>query len=103
VTSIPDASGARKARPVLVRRLDADGHPVISLPGRVGWAIQELINAGSGGITTIERPAPRWSDYIFKARRRWGLNIETQDEPHGGPYAGTHARYKLRERLEVVA
>lgn len=85
-----------------VRRLDADGQPIVTLPGRVGWAISELIANGPRGVSTLERPAPRWSAYVHKARRRFGLRIETVDEKHGGPYAGEHGRYFLRERLEVV-
>jgi hypothetical protein len=33
---------------------------------------------------------------------RPGLNIETVDEPHGGPFSGSHARYILREPIELI-
>ena len=70
--------------------------------GRVAWAFGELLMAGRCGVTPIDNPAPRWSAYIFTLRTEYGLDIETVNEPHGGPYPGTHARYVLRTRVEVV-
>ncbi len=69
--------------------------------GRDGWALCELVKAGDAGLTTLQNPAPRWSHYIWKLRGL-GVNIETVDESHGGPFAGTHARYKLKSRVRVV-
>jgi Winged helix domain len=60
-----------------------------------------LISAGLVGVTPIDRPAPRWSHYVYKLRRA-GIHVETIDEAHGGPYAGHHARYILRTPLRVV-
>jgi hypothetical protein len=54
------------------------------------------------GCTPITTPGPRWSGYVHKLRHRHGLEIQTIDEEHGGPYAGTHARYVLRSRVEFV-
>jgi hypothetical protein len=68
--------------------------------GRVAWALLSLIAAGAKGCTPITRPAPRWSDYVFRLRKQ-GFNVETKDEAHGGPYAGTHAIYILHDRVEV--
>lgn len=70
--------------------------------GREAWALYELILAGVRGCTPINNPAPRWSHYVFLLRRA-GLNIETIDEAHGGPFAGTHARYVLRTPLRVLS
>jgi hypothetical protein len=70
--------------------------------GRDAWALANLIEAGNAGCTPIDNPGPRWSHYVFKLRHEYGLNIETIDEPHGGPYAGTHARYVLRETVRVI-
>ncbi|MDG4717796.1 MULTISPECIES: winged helix domain-containing protein [Thalassospira] len=70
--------------------------------GRVAWALAELLRAGKRGVTPIDNPGPRWSAYIFTLRTEYGLDIETVNEPHGGPYPGTHARYVLKSRIEVV-
>lgn len=69
--------------------------------GRVGWAILSLIRAGRRGCTPIDRPAPRWSDYVFKARAL-GFNIETIHEGHDGSFAGHHARYVLHDQVTVA-
>jgi hypothetical protein len=70
--------------------------------GRVAWALLSLIRAAEKGITPIERPAPRWSDYIFRLRGA-GIVVETINEPHGGTYAGHHARYVLRSQVAIEA
>jgi hypothetical protein len=65
-----------------------------SFHGREAWALGELVKAGPVGVTPIDNPGPRWSGYVFKLRKA-GLSIATVTEPHGGPFAGTHARYVL--------
>lgn len=70
--------------------------------GREAWALNELIQAGKSGLTTLTRPAPRWSHYILCLRRS-GLTIETKTERHGGPYSGNHGRYILRTKVRRVA
>jgi hypothetical protein len=67
----------------------------ITLVGRFAWCLEELNKAGPRGCTPIERPAPRWSHYVYRLRKDWGLAIETIHEAHGGPYSGHHARYVL--------
>mgnify|MGYP000586769647 CR=1 FL=1 len=37
---------------------------------------------------------------MFRLRKQ-GFNVETKDEAHGSPYAGTHAIYILHDRVEV--
>ena len=64
------------------------------LNGRLGWAMAELAKAGPGGVTPIERPAPRWSGYVHDLRGL-GIPIDTEMVPHGGAYSGHHARYRL--------
>ena len=59
--------------------------------GRDAWALMSLIVAGHRGCTPIQRPAPRWSHYIFKLRRA-GIGVETIDE----------ARRQLRASLHVL-
>lgn len=73
----------------------------ITVKGRMAWALHQLIQSGERGCTPIERPAPRWSDYIFKLRKA-GLAIDTIDESHGGAYSGSHGRYVLKTAIEVL-
>jgi hypothetical protein len=70
--------------------------------GRVAWTLVELIRAGSRGVAPVERPAPRWSDYVAKLRRK-GLAIETIKERHGGRFPGRHGRYMLRTSVRLIA
>jgi len=64
------------------------------LQGRLGWTMAQLATAGTKGVATIERPAPRWSAYVHELRKR-GIPIDTEMVPHGGSYSGHHARYRL--------
>jgi hypothetical protein len=77
------------------------GERVIHVQGRAAWALLELIRAGTGGCTPIDNPAPRWSGYVHKLRRVYGLDIETMHESHGGPFPGRHARYVLHSRVRI--
>ena len=78
---------------------DGDGR---TFKGRFAWALAALIGAGERGATPIDHPGPRWSHYVYVLRRA-GLEIETLDERHAGPYPGRHARYVLRSPVEVVS
>jgi hypothetical protein len=69
--------------------------------GREAWCLAHLIINGDKGVTPIERPAPRWSDYVFRLRKR-GLPVQTIEEAHGGVYRGHHARYRLDVPMTVV-
>lgn len=82
-------------------RILPDGKPM-TLIGRDAWALEELLKAGERGCTPIDRPAPRWSHYVFKLRTKHGLVIETIEEAHGGQFSGTHARYVLRSNVEIL-
>jgi hypothetical protein len=73
----------------------------LTFVGREAWALRRLIEAGSPGLTTLDHPAPRWSQYIFRLRKA-GLNISTEYERHAGPFPGNHGRYTLLTRLTVV-
>jgi hypothetical protein len=87
---------------IKVRLDDTEGGGTIrEFVGRDAWALAELVSAGTNGLTTLERAAPRWSHYIYKLRRG-GIAIETRHEPHAGNYPGHHARYFLRSQLEVI-
>ena len=70
----------------------------IHAKGRDAWALDRLREAGRKGCTPITEPAPRWSAYVFNLRGL-GVPIETVTEPHGGEFAGHHARYILRARV----
>jgi len=74
----------------------------VRLSGRLAWALTELIDAQEKGCTPIDNPAPRWSGYVHKLRREFGLNIETIHERHQGPFPGRHARYLLRSRVAIL-
>jgi hypothetical protein len=79
-----------------------DGLREVTLKGREEWALSHLLAAGEMGCTPITNPGPRWSDYVFKLRRR-GIDVATITEAHGGPYAGRHARYRLVSKVERVS
>jgi hypothetical protein len=86
------------SRPYKLIHPDGSEH-IHKLTGRVEDTLSKLIEAGRDGLTTIEYPAPRTSDYVLKLRKR-GFVIETLTEPHGGDFPGHHGRYILRSRVE---
>ncbi|WP_407660084.1 winged helix domain-containing protein [Limimaricola variabilis] len=73
----------------------------LRLKGRLGWTMHQLAQAGPRGLSTLERPAPRWSGYVHDLRKL-GISIETEMEPHEGAYKGHHARYRLACAVEVT-
>lgn len=85
-----------------VRLLDEPEPVVRVVTGRDAWALRQLIQAGATGCTPLDHPGPRWSGYVHKLRKLYGIGIETVHERHGGPFPGRHARYVLRSRLVVV-
>ena len=81
----------------------ADGSvQLLELDGQEEWALSHLLAAGSHGCTPIDTPGPRWSDYVFKLRRR-GIDIATITESHGGDLPGHHARYILRSKVNRLS
>ncbi|WP_222134701.1 winged helix domain-containing protein [Rhizobium redzepovicii] len=97
-------SNPGKARTRMRVQIMDKGNPVstpITVIGRDAWTLQTLIDAGARGFSSIERPAPRTSHYIFKLRR-FGFAIETITETHGGTYPGHHARYVLHSDVRVL-
>ncbi|WP_426031070.1 winged helix domain-containing protein [Cypionkella sp. TWP1-2-1b2] len=50
----------------------------------------------------LDNPAPRWSSYKHKLKRKYGLDIDAPDEKHGGPFEGTHSRYILKSRVTLA-
>jgi hypothetical protein len=75
---------------------------IIKPAGRDAWALSELIFAGAAGCTPIDNPGPRWSGYVFKLKQIYALDIESITEMHGGEYAGKHARYVLRSKVQFA-
>ena len=71
----------------------------VTVRGRARWALESLMAAGDAGCATIDDPAPRWAAYVHELRAL-GFEIETLTEPHAGPFAGSHARYVLRSKVE---
>ena len=93
--TIAQAKGPAK-RAGLYHVTPEGGEPfTIEAKGREAWALDRLLTAGPKGCTPIDQPAPRWSAYVHKLRKR-GVPIETVTEPHGGAFSGTHGRYVLR-------
>jgi hypothetical protein len=43
---------------------------ILELAGREEWALSHLLAAGAAGCTPIDQPGPRWSDYVFKLKKR---------------------------------
>jgi hypothetical protein len=86
----------------LVARIgEGDDATVKTFHGRAAWALGALLSSGADGCTPITRPAPRWSHYVYLLKRD-GLNVETILQPHGGAYAGRHAKYVLRSPVQVL-
>jgi hypothetical protein len=98
--SMPKVIGSIASPVVEIIARIGDGPPRQFL-GRVAWALHELVQSGAGGCTPITHPGPRWSDYILKIRRQ-GVVVETVNEGHGGAFAGTHAKYVLHSKVELV-
>jgi hypothetical protein len=99
--SLHESPVGGKNDPIIEITIELVGGERKTFRGRDAWALGELIRGGLIGCTPIERPAPRWSHYIYKLRRG-GLIVETIDEAHGGAYSGQHARYVLRSSLKVI-
>lgn len=68
---------------------------------RPNWLIDVLRAAGAHGTTAIQHPGVRVADAVFKLRQL-GINISTEAERHEGAFAGSHARYRLLDRVETV-
>jgi hypothetical protein len=86
----------------LTARIGGPEGIVIRVAGRFAWTLSALVAAGDGGITPLERPAPRWSHYVHRLRRA-GVPIETIVERHQGAFAGRHGRYRLACAVEILS
>ncbi len=70
----------------------------LTLTKRAEFFLEEMLVAGSEGITTIDYPGVRVGDAIHKLRKA-GVDVQTLHEAHGGDFAGHHGRYVLRSRI----
>lgn len=73
----------------------------VTVIGRDAWMLDQLIEVGSRGLTSIERPAPRISHYIYKLRG-FGFDIDTEYEVHAGPFPGKHGRFRLLSKIRII-
>lgn len=101
-TSSPATARRSRGRRVAFNVHEGEDVRTITPAGRDAWALGELIAAGEPGCTPIDNPGPRWSGYVFKLKNVYGLVIETITETHGGDYAGKHARYVLRSKVQFA-
>jgi hypothetical protein len=99
ISSTPRPSTARRGRRIAFNVTEGEDVRTITPAGRDAWALGELILAGETGCTPITTPGPRWSGYVFKLKRLYGLNVQTVTEMHGGEFSGKHARYVLGSRV----
>lgn len=97
-----EALGARQDDPVVEVTVLLDGQEITVKPARVAFAVHALIERGERGVTPLEWIGPRWSDYVFKAKKL-GFNIETVHEGHRGAFAGRHGRYVMRSPVQLVS
>jgi len=84
------------------RVLEGDTERTIELTGRNAWMLDRLLAVGAAGCTSLENSGACTTQYVFRLRTVHGLNVETINEAHDGPYRGHHARYVLRSTVERV-
>jgi hypothetical protein len=72
--------------------------------GRIAQTLEHLLEAGPKGITALEMGtwAVRLSHYVWVLRHRHLVNIATRFEEHGGEFPGKHARYTLRDQVQIL-
>lgn len=88
---------------VLVHPGDAEHERRIVVPGRAGWALNELAKAGERGCRSIDfPPGLRWAHFVYLLRHEYELLIETEHEAHGGQFPGSHAVYRLKSPVRIL-
>jgi hypothetical protein len=65
-------------------------------------ALERRIEVGPRDSAPLMDPALRWAADVCKERRA-RVVVETQTELHTGAFAGTYARFLLRDLMERVA
>ncbi|WP_416896323.1 MAG: hypothetical protein ACMVY4_12335 [Minwuia sp.] len=66
---------------------------------RVVQTVDDLIESGARGVSSLECKGVRFSSYVHKLRRNHGITIETKRERHGGKFAGNHGRCILISKV----
>ncbi|MBZ9655044.1 winged helix domain-containing protein [Phyllobacterium lublinensis] len=79
----------------------ADG-PRVLFTGRNAWAIKQLVEAGTRGVSSRDiPPGVRLAAHVFNLKKA-GVVIETVHESHKGPFPGVHARYRTVTQVTIV-
>ncbi|QOF71875.1 hypothetical protein IG197_01920 [Aminobacter sp. SR38] len=87
----------------LVHPGDAVHERRIVVPGRAGWALNELVKAGESGCSAADFPAGlRLAHFVYLLRHEYELVIETEHEAHGGQFPGSHAVYRLKSPVRIL-
>jgi hypothetical protein len=92
------------SRTILAALMRDGRNRTIACKGRIAQTLEHLLEAGPKGVTALEMQtwALRLSHYIWVLRHRYGVEIATRFEEHGGEFPGKHARYTLLERVQLV-
>lgn len=87
-------------RLTVTARVLPDGQ-IVTVVGREAQTLRMLVQ-NKAGISSLHHPGIRLAAYIHDLRG-FGFSIETVHESHGGPFAGTHARYVLRSEVDILS
>lgn len=72
------------------------------LRNQTAWFMEELVNAGSRGITKADYPGLHVGDIVMRIRRTLGYEtITCEMEPNSGAWGGEHGRYKLNADITL--
>ncbi len=99
------AARKRKRGPIERFRHQVEGgsHREFDLgDNRTRWTLKELMKSRARGISTVEYPGVRLSEYVRQLRHDYGLVIETVDVPHEGQFPGLHGIYILKSHVELL-
>lgn len=81
-------------------KVTVDGSPVRRFASHHSSTLHKSTQTTEDGCTSSEHPAPRWNhDVCWRPWER--VSSQTVAEKHNGRYAGTHALYVLRSRVDV--
>lgn len=75
-------------------RLKDERELEVFISGRNRWGLEQLIEAGSTGITSFQFAGVRIAAIIFDLKEM-GVAINATTERHGGIFEGNHTRYSL--------
>ncbi len=82
--------------------VEGDAHRPLVVRGQTARALCALVAAGPRGVTALDVSgtwAYRFAAYCHKLRKRHGLAIRTDREPHPG---GWHGRHVLETPVVIV-